>query len=114
MAITDDQVLAVLVGPTCPMCESDDLRWRAPLGALQHGQCRDCGTEYRWYETEGSTPEPICPSCGLPHDPAVTGTAYCADCDLSDCAYCGTTPHRFLLDENVACSICERGEVDAA
>ena len=48
MATAHTEFLSVLVGPTCPTCEADDLRWGAPLGApCQDGRCRDCGTEYR-------------------------------------------------------------------
>jgi hypothetical protein len=54
---TDQHIVSVLVGPTCPACASDDLRWTAPLGSFQHGQCRDCGTEYHWYGSDTSEAE---------------------------------------------------------
>jgi hypothetical protein len=110
MATAQDQQITVLVGPTCPTCASDDLRWGAPLGALWHGQCRNCGTEYRWYETPPPA-DPICPGCGWWHDEHETGAVFCEDCELSDCAYCGYTTYRRLLSENLACVVCERGEV---
>ena len=94
---TSDQHITVLVGPTCPTCASDDLRWGAPLGALWHGQCRDCGTEYRWYEApDDLQPQPTCPGCGL-LAPTSSSRArrYCEDCEPSDCAYCGVTTLRF-------------------
>lgn len=105
MATSTGNVVTVLVGPSCPSCESHDLRWAAPLGAVQWGQCRDCGTEYRWYE------EPMCPGCRMPHDEQQTGNAYCEDCGPSDCAFCGSTVLRPELSENLACLVCERGEV---
>jgi hypothetical protein len=114
MAATSTRQINVLVGPTCPTCESDDLRWGAPLGALWQGQCRDCGTEYRAYEPplgDGDQPEPTCPACGLPHDEEDTGSPFCEDCHLSDCAYCGFTTHIWMLSENLACRVCEEGEV---
>jgi hypothetical protein len=113
MTTTQDDRVTVLVGPTCPTCESDDLRWGAPLGALWHGQCRDCGTEYHWYEVppgEGVEPEPTCPACGLPHNEQQTGEPFCEDCGLSDCAFCGVTTHRPMLSENLACRVCEGSE----
>lgn len=103
-----DRQINVLVGPTCPTCESDDLRWGTPLGALWQGQCRDCGTEYRTYEV---LPEPTCPGCGLPHDEDDRGTPFCEDCGPSDCAYCGASNLRWMLSENLACLLCETGEV---
>ena len=43
-------------------------RW-APSG---DGQCRDCGTEYRWYEVPNQddveAADPPCPGCGMSHD----------------------------------------------
>ena len=111
MATHLDQV-TVLVGPTCPMCESDDLRWGAPLGALWHGQCRDCGTEYRWYELpdNDALPEPICPGCAMPHNEAQSGSRYCDDCNPTPCQYCGTVVYLSELSANRACRVCEEGE----
>jgi hypothetical protein len=108
MATSTGRNISILVGPTCPTCESADLRWGAPLGALWHNQCRDCGTEYRWYqapETEGT-----CPGCGAPHDEQASGEVFCEDCEPSDRAYCGTTTARGMLSEHLACVTCERGE----
>jgi hypothetical protein len=107
------EAISVLVGPTCPMCASDDLRWAAPLGAVQWGQCRNCGTEYRWYTVEPE--EPLCASCEspLPEGTDREQQPYCEDCELSDCAFCGVTVHRFELSENLACPTCETGEVAA-
>jgi hypothetical protein len=109
---TRDGVVSVLVGPTCPTCASDDLRWRAPLGALSWGQCRDCGTEYHWYEepVTDEAPEPMCPGCAMPHDEDEKGTVFCEDCGPSDCAYCGRTTLRWMLSENLACTECEGSE----
>lgn len=101
--------LAVLVGPTCPACASDDLRWGAPLGALRQGECRNCGTEYRWYAQP--QPEPICPGCGIPHDERHAGDVFCEDCEPADCKYCGAQTARAMLSANHACVVCERGEV---
>jgi hypothetical protein len=109
MATAHDQQISVLVGPTCPTCESDDLRWGAPLGALWHGQCRDCGTEYHWYEAS-SDDDPTCPRCGQPHDEQQTGMPFCEDCEQSDCKFCGATTFRDLLSVNLACRTCEQGE----
>lgn len=47
-----DRMVSVLIGPTCPTCESDDLHEGAPVGDPKDGRCRDCGTEYRWYAAE--------------------------------------------------------------
>jgi hypothetical protein len=113
---TSDQKLTVLIGPTCPTCASDDLRWGAPLGALWHGQCRDCGTEYRWFEApDDEQPPPACESCGslLPEGQDLHYGPFCEDCELSDCAFCGTTVHRWELSESLACRVCETGEVAA-
>jgi hypothetical protein len=108
----NDQIVSVLVGPTCPACESDDLRWTASLGAVKHGQCRDCGTEYRWYHVPVVDDEPqelTCPGCGVPSEE--DGQAMtCEDCGPSDCLYCGTTVYRWMLSENLACQECEDGE----
>jgi hypothetical protein len=110
MATTHEH-LTVLVGPTCPTCESDDLRWGAPSGAPQQGQCRDCATQYRFYDAPDDIEvEPTCPACGQPHDETETGQPFCEDCGLSDCAYCGTGTHRWMLSENLACRVCEEGE----
>ena len=113
MAIADHHIITVLVGPTCPTCDSDDLRWGAPLGALWHGQCRDCGTEYRSYRVPEpddieARPEPACDSCGSPHVDA--GEPLCEDCALSDCLYCGAPTNRCNLSANLACRMCEEGE----
>jgi hypothetical protein len=112
-----DRLLSVLVGPTCPACASDDLRWRAPFGALWHGQCRDCGTEYHWYaaplDDAGAPVEPTCPGCAMPHDEEETGAVFCEDCGPSECAYCGGTTLRWKLSENLACETCEHGEAVA-
>lgn len=109
---TIDKHVTVLVGPTCPTCESDDLRWRAPLGALWYGQCRDCGTEYRWYELDAGdgAPEPTCPGCAVTHDPDRAGSPYCDDCNPTACAYCGTVVYLSELSVNRACRVCEEGE----
>jgi hypothetical protein len=116
-ATSHDRQVNVLVGPTCPTCASDDLRWGAPLGALWHGQCRDCGTEYRWFSAPvggaDTPPEVICPGCGVAHEGHGSDTAYCEDCGPSDCAYCGATTLRWQLSENRACSTCELGEAVA-
>jgi hypothetical protein len=111
MATSTGHITSVLVGPTCPTCESDDLRWRAPLGALWHGQCRDCGTEYCSHHV--SEPEATCPGCGLPHDEQQTGAVFCEDCEPSDCVFCGAPTARGMLSENLACVVCERGEATA-
>ena len=107
--VSSSRFISVLVGPSCPTCESDDLRWGAPSGALWHGACRDCGTEYRWYEEP--EPEAKCPGCGLLHDERQTGTIFCEDCQPSDCKFCGATTARGMLSEHRACITCERGEV---
>ncbi len=116
---TSDQLLSVLVGPTCPTCASDDLRWGAPCGALGAGQCRDCGTEYRWYRlpSTGGSPDDVdvpdghtCPAWGWPHRETDNGSSFCENCELSDCTYCGITTHRRTLSENLACRTCEDGE----
>ena len=112
MVGTDDHV-AILIGPTCATCESNDLRWGAPLGAPQDDHCRDCGTEYRRYRYEphmDAPPEPTCPSCGLPHREHETGSPFCEDCELSDCTYCGAPTNRCNLSANLACRMCEEGE----
>lgn len=109
MASAHDQQITVLVGPTCPTCESDDLRWGAPLGALWHGQCRDCGTEYHWYQAPPDD-EPTCARCGLPHGDQEPGARYCTDCEPSDCAFCGAPTFPDLLSANHACLTCEQGE----
>jgi hypothetical protein len=110
MATISDYV-TVLVGPTCPTCESDELRWGAPLGALWHGQCRDCGTEYRWYEPDSADiAELTCPGCAMPHDPARTGSSHCDDCRPTPCAFCGRESFLAELSINRACAVCETGE----
>ena len=104
---TEEQVLSVLVGPACPACASDDLRWTAPLGAVQWGQCRHCGTEYHWYRSpelhaaDARSGAP-CPGCG----PDDQDFEFCEDCELSDCAYCGSPTNRYLLSEDLACATC--------
>lgn len=111
MQAATDGFISVLAGPTCSTCESDDLRWRAPAGALGRSQCPDCRTEYRLYAV--AAPETPCPSCGSWYHHDEAGSPFCEDCELSDCAYCGTSLHRFELSENLACPICEHGEVAA-
>jgi hypothetical protein len=120
MATTNAHTITVLIGPTCPTCEPDDLNsLGAPRGALR--QCPDCGTEYRRYRlpTPSESPnvearcEVVCPSCGLPHDHGDTGSPFCEDCELSDCMYCGMPTNRCNLSENLACRVCEEGEVAA-
>ena len=106
MATSTGNHISVLVGPTCPACESDDHRWGAPLGALWHGQCRECGTEYRWYEG----PDPSCARCGSPCGEHTTGETYCDDCQPVDCAFCGASTFRGQLSQNRACRTCELGE----
>ena len=103
----DEQHIAILVGPTCPTCESDDLRWGAPLGAVSHRRCRDCGTEYRWYSTRDS--DPLCDNCGLPNT-WDDDSPFCEACRLSDCVYCGVPTHAYLLSDDLACPECARGE----
>ena len=49
-----------------PACESDDLRWRAPLGASSPRRCPDCRTDYHWYAAPA--PEPTCVACGMLRD----------------------------------------------
>ena len=116
---TDDHLVSVLVGPTCPTCASDDLRWGAPRGALSSGQCRDCGTEYRWYRLPSADGSPddvdavdehTCPACGRHHYDTEPASPFCEGCQPSDCAYCGITTHRRTLSENLACETCEQGE----
>jgi hypothetical protein len=117
MALGVAETVSVLVGPACLSCESDDLRWRTPLGDTLVGHCRDCGTEYRWYEVPPSRDDAVsddvheedCALCGLPFD-ASDDAPFCDDCELSDCAYCGVTTNRPLLSENLACQMCEGAE----
>lgn len=52
-----------------------------------------------------------CRGCGMPHDEQRAGTAFCDDCEPSDCRFCGTPTPRGMLSKNAACIICERGEV---
>jgi hypothetical protein len=114
MAIADySHTVNILVGPTCPSCETDDLLPGAPTGALRGGACGDCGTEYRWYRMptpDGGPLDPVCPGCGVSHDAEATGTAHCEDCTPSHCLYCGVTTFRSLLSANHACQVCETGE----
>jgi hypothetical protein len=105
MAASTRQVISVLVGPTCPNCETDDLR----CGALHQSRCSDCATDYRSYAVPDA--EPTCPGCGVPHDEQQTGHVFCEDCGPSDCRWCGATVYRWQLSENLACFVCERGEV---
>jgi hypothetical protein len=108
---TLDRIVSVLVGPSCPTCEPDDLHRGAPSGALRDGRCRDCGTEYRWYEApHDDRPEALCPGCGCPSADENGDSITCEDCGPSDCAYCGTTVYRWQLSENLACQVCEMGE----
>jgi len=110
---TSNHVISVLAGPTCPTCASDDLRWGAPLGALLRAECRDCGTESRFYRCDIPAPTRIgtddipggcvCSACGC----SVNAEDFCEDCAPSDCLYCGRTTHRRMLSENLACNICE-------
>jgi hypothetical protein len=114
MAHSFDRMVSVLVGPSCPTCEPDDLHRGAPLGVLRDGRCRDCGTEYRWYEMRVvdvvARPEPKCPGCGIAHDEQKEGTVFCEDCGPSDCVFCGITTLRWLLSEQLACRSCEGEE----
>lgn len=113
MATAHTEFLTVLVGPTCPTCEADDLSWGAPLGAPCQDRCRQCGTEYRRYTApsdDDDPPEPACAGCGVHHDPGEPGTAYCEDCGPSDCVFCGVTTLRWMLSDNLACGMCEEGE----
>jgi hypothetical protein len=124
---------SVLVGPTCPACESDDLRWRTPLGGVLLGECQDCATEYRGYEVplaDGKAPsgkghEASCRFCGVRYlvddnnndnddnydnhnrNHNHNDNLLCLDCELSDCAYCGVTTNRPLLSDNLACQLCD-------
>ena len=109
------QHVAVLVGPSCPRCDSHDLQGTSQDAPRQAG-CADCSTQYRWYELpldDSETPESVCPGCGMPHDETQTGRAYCEDCGPSDCAYCGATTLRWMLSENLASQTCEAGKVAA-
>jgi len=47
----------------------------------------------------------VCPACG----PDNEHVEFCEDCGPSDCVFCGTTTHRCLLSENLACADCEGG-----
>ncbi len=47
----------------------------------------------------------LCPACG----PDDENFEFCEDCALSDCVFCGTATHRYLLSENLACADCEGG-----
>jgi hypothetical protein len=111
--------ISVLVGPTCPTCESHDRRWEGSLSNHAHAQCRDCGTEYRWYDVPPPahtqrvvcTTDATCLWCGLTFGAGWRDDAmFCEDCELSDCAFCGVTTNRPLLSENLACQLCETGE----
>ena len=109
MATTREDNITGATGPSCPVCASDELRWGAPLGALSHGQCRNCGILYSWSDDD-EQPEPTCRGCAMPHDESRTGSAYCDDCNPTACAYCGTTVFRSELSANQACYVCETGE----
>ena len=113
MAASYEDRVCVLVGPTCPTCVSDDLRWGAPLGALWHGRCRDCATEYHWFEptsNDGAVPHPSCPGCGVSRHEVHPATPFCDECGPLDCAYCGTPAVLPTLSRNLACAMCENGE----
>jgi hypothetical protein len=107
------ETVSVLVGPTCNECASDDGYRRAPLSGALPGKCRDCSTEYRWYQLpiDGAAPgganEAICRFCGVLYDVDHNDIAFCEDCELSDCAFCGISINRPLLSENLACQVCE-------
>jgi hypothetical protein len=113
MASLTTDPISVLAGPTCVSCESDDLHWGTPVVGVLPSRCRDCGTEYHWYEVPDSecvrciSYETICPICGSSYDAGADDAPFCEDCELSDCAYCGAPTHRFSLSENLACSLCE-------
>ena len=106
MATSTGHMITVLVGPTCPTCEADDLSLGAPAGAPTKGQCDDCGTEYRAYQE----PEATCADGGMPHDEQASGDVFCEDCEPTDCLYCGTPTPRGMLSEHHACTVCELGE----
>jgi|GEM_PF-6645732 len=106
------RVASVLVGPTCSICEADDLHQGVPIGALRCGACPDCGTAYRWYEVpvvDDEPQEPTCPGCGV-HSEEDGEAVTCEDCGPSDCVWCGKTVYRWMLSENLACQVCEQGE----
>ncbi len=42
--------------------------------------------------------------CALPEGQDL---AYCEDCEMSDCWYCGTPMPRPLLSDQFACAMCE-------
>ena len=121
MDSVNSSVIGVLVGPTCPTCESMDCRQGAPAGALWQGPCTDCGTECLWYQVPpDDSPsrvvvpvESVCPACGLFYE-ANDDSPFCEDCHISDCAYCGVPVHCWMLSENLACRMCEDGEEEAA
>lgn len=108
--IAAEATVSVLIGPTCPACASHDLRWTAPLGAVQYGQCRECGTEYHWSRCPGPNGDEIrtgamCPDCGVDQG----NNDLCEDCAYSDCVFCGIAEPRYRLSENLACRACEEG-----
>lgn len=120
MAAATTESISVLVGPTCSACASDDLRIGRPANGVLPIECRGCATEYRWYEvpqvaavTAGSDTSTECRFCGCLFDPDndCDEPLFCHDCELSDCVYCGTPTNRPLLSENLACSLCELGDV---
>lgn len=107
MTAANDRTIIVLVGPTCPTCEADDLRVGAPVGAPTAGRCRDCGTSYYEYELHSDDKsEPTCPGCGV-HSEEDGEAVTCEDCGPSDCVYCGDTVYRWQLSEDLACPLCE-------
>jgi hypothetical protein len=101
----------------CPACGSAEVRWAEQLGSALWAQCRDCGTEYRSsgvpVNDVDAPQELICPGCGLLCEPLDDDAYCCEDCGPSDCAYCGATVYRWELSENLACRVCEQGEVAA-
>lgn len=56
-----------------------------------------------------ATGDAICPFCGCGFEGG-EDAAFCDDCELSDCVFCGVTTHRPLLSDNLACRACEGGD----
>ena len=111
------ELISVLVGPTCPACEADDLRGPSSPDSSRT-QCPACGTTYLWYAVPpdddlATQPQPTCRGCGVWLGDPDPDAVFCEDCGPSDCAYCGATTLRWMLSENLACSMCEDGEVAA-
>jgi hypothetical protein len=104
MTTAREDYTSVATGYSCPVCGSAELRWGAPLGALWHGQCRDCGVVYTMSEYD--QPTPLCEDCGQTNHWDY-GSPFCEDCRLSDCVWCGVPTHAYLLSENLACRFCE-------